>query len=187
MRARWPSQHNARTKLRALRQQRDPLASPHSAQTPQSAQGWRATTSSVLVPMEPVEPRTVSRCFFIGVVRLVSIMARGSVGSRGIHAVKHAAVSGQKATAVLDSGAALDERLHQVTRHAHGHHEQRRNHQQPPALLAPCGCKNWAPTPASGHPLPTQTKAITITPCQAAPHTFPALARTDRRVPACPW
>ena len=27
--------------------------------------GWRATTSSVLVPMDPVEPSTVRRCFFM--------------------------------------------------------------------------------------------------------------------------
>src|SRR3989344_5671342 len=42
--------------------------------------------------------------------------------------------SGQQAAAVLNTGAALDEGLHEISRHTHGHHEQRGKHQHPPAL-----------------------------------------------------
>ena len=54
--------------------------------------GWRAITSSVLAPTEPVEPRTVMRCF-IRMRQGGQHHGQGQGGQQRVHPIEHAAMA----------------------------------------------------------------------------------------------
>src|SRR5262245_53438004 len=89
--------------------------------------GWRATTSSVLVPTDPVEPRMHSRC------RFMASISKGDERQRErehrqqrIDAIEHAAMAWQQLARVLGARGALDERFEEVAYDAHaGEGDQR--------------------------------------------------------------
>src|SRR5436305_5177814 len=110
-----------------------------SASTPKRP-GWRAITSSVFAPTEPVDPRMHTRWKEV-VLMSDRIHGEGERedGQQRVDAIEHAAVAGQQVAAVLGAGAALGERLDEIAHHAHCREEGERGGQagvaQPPAEL----------------------------------------------------
>ena len=114
----------ARPQARALREQLVEAALRGQRERPRSDRGWRAITSSVLTPTEPVAPRMQTRC-------IAALRRRRHVTAidqrerdrehrqQRVDAIEDAAVAGQQRAAVLGAGAALDERLEQVADDAH--------------------------------------------------------------------
>src|SRR5437764_13856855 len=108
-----------------------------SASTPKRW-GWRAITSSVFAPTEPVDPRMHTRW---NEVVLMSDRIHGEGeredGQQRVAAIEHAAVPGQQVAAVLGAGAALGERRDELAPHPHRREEGERGGQaggaQPPA------------------------------------------------------
>src|SRR5688572_8731937 len=109
--------------------------------TMRSLSGWWRTTSSALAPIEPVEPSSATP-------RVIE-----SIGSWGhadqpqpeqegrrreehrVHAVEHAAVTGQDAAGVLDPGGALEQRLDEIA-HLRRHRRPGARGEQRPAHAA---------------------------------------------------
>ena len=121
---------------RAARRRADARVRP----TTSKRSGWRATTSSVLVPTEPVEPRMARRWRCVMVAHVTEADQRQRQREhrqQRIDAVEHAAVAGQQAAAVLGAGGALDQRFDQVADHAHrrtGSQQRQRSADRSPAL-----------------------------------------------------
>mmetsp|Transcript_10610 Transcript_10610/g.43396 ORF Transcript_10610/g.43396 Transcript_10610/m.43396 type:complete len:317 (+) Transcript_10610:269-1219(+) len=138
-------------------------------------------TSSVLTPMEPVEPRTQRRWRVMVESKADQRQRQREGGQQRIDAVQHTAVARQQAAAVLGADGPLDQGFKQITDHAHRREEHHR--QQRHEAVALYQQREHAGRVDSqlhvDHMDPHQTQQDHAH--LAAPDALPALAWADRR------